>query len=179
MQHPPCFFTISNRLLLGGNCVKEKKYLDFLGGLVLLMLSVIIIIASVLMHIKSGEAFYLSPGLMPMILGIALLFCSLFYFAESLKDGGFSARICETREWFHAVVSDKTTHSMAVGVIIMAVYTFLLMSFLPFWLSSLIFMIILMGYLKAESPVKILLISGGAVALIVLLFQVLFRVPLP
>ena len=91
MQHPPCFFTISNRLLLGGNCVKEKKYLDFLGGLVLLMLSVIIIIASVLMHIKSGEVFYLSPGLMPMILGIALLFCSLFYFAESLKDGGFSA----------------------------------------------------------------------------------------
>ena len=75
MQHPPCFFTISNRLLLGGNCVKEKKYLDFLGGLVLLMLSVIIIIASVLMHIKSGEVFYLSPGLMPMILGIALLFC--------------------------------------------------------------------------------------------------------
>ena len=69
---------------------------------------------------------------MPMILGIALLFCSLFYFAESLKDGGFSARICETREWFHAVVSDKTTHTMAVGVIIMAVYTFLLMSFLPF-----------------------------------------------
>ena len=76
----------------------------------MLMLSVIIIIASVLMHIKSGEVFYLSPGLMPMILGIALLFCSLFYFAESLKDGGFSARICETREWFHAVVSDKTTY---------------------------------------------------------------------
>ena len=55
------FFTISNRLLRGGNCVKGKKYLDFLGGLALLMLSVIIIIASVLMHIKSGEAFYLSP----------------------------------------------------------------------------------------------------------------------
>lgn len=68
---------------------------------------------------------------------------------------------------------------MAIGVLIMALYTFVLLSFLPFWLSSLIFMIILMLYLKAESPVKILVISGGAVALIVLLFQVLFRVPLP
>ena len=63
--------------------MKGKKYLDFLGGLALLMLSVIIIIASVLMHIKSGEAFYLSPGLMPMILGIALLFCSLFFLQKA------------------------------------------------------------------------------------------------
>ena len=138
MQHPPCFFTISNRLLLGGNCVKEKKYLDFLGGLVLLMLSVIIIIASVLMHIKSGEVFYLSPGLMPMILGIALLFCSLFYFAESLKDGGFSARICETREWFHAVVSDKTTHSMAVGVIIGGAFSSIITSLVDDILSPIL-----------------------------------------
>ena len=166
-------------MLEGGIDLNEKKYLDFLGDLTLIVLSAAIIIASVFMHMESGEVLYLSPGLMPMILGTALLFCSLFYFAQSLKDGGFSARIQETREWFHNTVSDKTTHSMTVGVLIMAFYTFVLLSFLPFWLSSLIFMIILMLYLKAESPVKILVISGGAVALIVLLFQVLFRVPLP
>ena len=159
--------------------MNEKKYLDFLGGLALMVLSVAIIIASILMHLESGEVLYLSPGLMPLILGVALLFCSIFYFAQSLKDGGFSVRLQETKEWFHRTVADKTTHSMAIGVLIMALYTFVLLSFLPFWLSSLIFMIILMLYLKAESPVKILVISGGAVALIVLLFQVLFRVPLP
>lgn len=166
-------------MLEGGIDVNEKKYLDFLGGLALMVLSVAIIIASILMHLESGEVLYLSPGLMPLILGVALLFCSIVYFAQSLKDGGFSVRLQETKEWFHRTVSDKTTHSMAIGVLIMALYTFVLLSFLPFWLSSLIFMIILMLYLKAESPVKILVISGGAVALIVLLFQVLFRVPLP
>lgn len=159
--------------------MNEKKYLDFIGGLALMLLSAAVIAASIGMHLESGEALYLSPGLMPLILGIALLFCSAVYFAGSLKDGGVSARGREIRQWLSETGKDRTVRSMAAGVGIMAVYTFVLMNFLPFWLSSLIFMVALMGYLKAETPVKILVISGGAVALIVILFQVLFRVPLP
>lgn len=159
--------------------MNDKKYIDFMGAVALLVFSIAVIIGSILLYQESGEVFYLSPGLMPLVLGAALLFTSFLHFLESLKDGGLKGRCQEVKEWFGTVVKDKTSHSMLIGVLIMAVYIYVLLSFLPFWLSSLIFMVILMLYLKAASPVRILLISAIAVALIVLLFQVMFRVPLP
>lgn len=159
--------------------MSEHKHYDFMGSIALLILSAAVIGGSIKLYLDTGEPMYVSPGLMPLILGIALLLCSILYLAGSLKDGGVKARSAEIKEWAALLVKDKTVHSMVVGVIIMAVYVFVLMSFLPFWLSSLIFMIGLMFYLKSTTPVRILLLSGGAVAGIVLLFQVLFRVPLP
>lgn len=157
----------------------EKKHLDFISAVALIIFSAAIILSSIQMYNKAGEIMYLSPALMPLILGIALLFCSVIYLAESLKDGGVRTRWNEFTAWFKPVLKDDTVHGMVIGVVIMAVYTFVLMSFLPFWISSIIFIIALMLYLKAASPARIALIAVGAVGLIVLLFQVLFRVPLP
>lgn len=159
--------------------MSENKHYDFMGSCVMLILSVAVICGSLKLYIDAGEPMYLSPALMPLILGIALLFCSILYMVGSLKNGGIKARAAEIKEWAAMLVKDKTIHSMIVGVIIMAIYVFVLMSFLPFWISSLIFIIGLMFYLKATTPVRILLLSAAAVGGIVLLFQVLFRVPLP
>ena len=68
---------------------------------------------------------------------------------------------------------------MFIGVVLMAVYTFILIEILPFWIATFLFMFLLMYFLDAGSLVKILLVSAASVALIVLLFQVCFRVPLP
>ncbi len=159
--------------------MNDKKYIDFMGAVALILFSIAVIVGSILLHQDTGEVFYLSPGLMPFILGVALLFTSILHLADSLKNGGASARTKEVREWFGRVVRDKTCHGMLIGVLIMAAYIYVLLSFLPFWLSSVIFMVVLMMFLKSASPVRILLISVIAVALIVLLFQVMFRVPLP
>lgn len=159
--------------------MSENKHFDFMGSIVLSVASLFIILSGYGIYEKSGELMHVSPGLLPIILGVAMLLCSLLLFFSSLKDGGASKRVEEIKEWIGIIFKSETTISMLVGTVIMGVYTFVLLSILPFWLASLLFMIFLMIYLNATSIVKILILSGGGVALVVLLFQVLFRVPLP
>ena len=68
---------------------------------------------------------------------------------------------------------------MVIGVVLMALYTFVLLGMLPFWLATFLFMLLLMYFLEAGSIVKIVLISVLVTGLVILLFQVCFRVPLP
>ena len=68
--------------------MNDKKFIDFMGAVALLVFSIAVIIGSILLYQESGEVFYLSPGLMPLVLGIALLFTSFLHFLESLKDDG-------------------------------------------------------------------------------------------
>lgn len=159
--------------------MSEHKHYDFLGAVVILLLSGAVIFGSIKLYTDAGEPMYLSPGLMPLILGISLLLCGILYLIGSLKNGGLKARLAEIKAWAAMLTKDEATRSMITGVAIMAVYVFILMHFLPFWIASLLFMAGLMFYLKATTPVRILLLSTAAVGGIVLLFQVLFRVPLP
>jgi hypothetical protein len=68
---------------------------------------------------------------------------------------------------------------MALGILILAAYTFILAPVFPFWLSTLLFMIFLIGVLNATSIVYNVLISAVTVGSIMLVFRVIFRVPLP
>lgn len=159
--------------------MEHKKHFDFLTSLVLIAVSAYIAAAGFGIYQDAGEPMYVSPGLFPIVLGIALALCSVFLLLQSLKGGGASARCAELKQWAGTVLKEPTCISMLIGTLIMGIYTYLLLSLLPFWLASLLFMILLMMYLNSGSVVKILLISGGAVAGVVALFQVLFRVPLP
>lgn len=160
--------------------MSENKHFDFLSAIVLIVLAAAILIGSLSIGREAGEVWYLSPGLMPGVLGAALLLCSILQLVSSLKDGGAAVRWAETHAWAKATFfGNPVTVRMLVGVALMAVYTFVLMHFFSFWLASLLFMIALLLYLKAAKPVKALLFAGCAVGLIVLLFQAFFRVPLP
>lgn len=159
--------------------MNEKKHLDFISSVVLILFSFAVILGSISMYQKAGEVLYLSPALMPLILGIALLGCSVVSFCGSIKEYGVSGRIREAVCWFSGIVKEETTKGMLRGTLIMFAYVFVLLKFLPFWISSILFICILMFTMKAEKPVKIGLLAVGSVGLIVLLFQVLFRVPLP
>ncbi len=157
----------------------DKKRFDFVASLVMLALSVYVIFESVRMYQKAGKVLYLSPALVPLMLGILLCLLSMLLLLGSLKNGGFGKRLQEIKEYFSQVAKDSNTSRMLIGVLLMALYTFVLIEILPFWISTFIFMFLLMYFLEAGSLVKISVISAGAVALIIFLFQVCFRVPLP
>lgn len=159
--------------------MNEKKHLDFISSIVWIIFSVVVILGSIQMYQKAGEVIYLSPSLMPLILGIALFGCSIVNLLESIKEDGFKGQWKEFTGWFQGTVKEQSTKAMLMGTLIMAFYVFVLMSFLPFWLSSIMFICSLMFYMKAAKPAKIALLAVASVGLIVLLFQVLFRVPLP
>lgn len=159
--------------------MNEKKHLDFISSIVLIIFSGAVILGSIQMYQKAGEVIYLSPALMPLILGIALFGCSIVNLLGSVKGSSFKGQWNEFTGWLRTAVKEPTTKAMLMGTLIMAVYVFVLMSFLPFWISSIIFICVLMFYMKAAKPVRIAMLALGSVGLIVLLFQVLFRVPLP
>ncbi len=168
----------------------EKKTKDFIFSIVLCALSIYVMVEGVAIYRRVAlppykiTQFSLSPGFLPVILGGVLLLCSLLLFIQSIAGGqGFvgsiKARCIDIGKWFGPALHDKDMYYTIGGVLIMGIYTFVLMTFLPFWIASLLFLVGIMFYLHAQKWWKILLISAGAVGLIVLLFQVVFKAALP
>lgn len=152
---------------------------DFISSIVILLLSVYVLFESRNIYVKAGKLLHLSPALIPMMLGTVLLVLSIILMASSLKDGGAGARISEFKSCMKAVKEDPNTMRMLIGVVLMALYTFVMLGMLPFWIATFLFMLLLMYFLEAGSIVKIVLISVVVTALIIFLFQICFRVPLP
>ena len=157
----------------------NRKMKDFLSSIVLLLLSFFVLFESFGIYRKAGKLLYLSPALIPLMLGGILLILSIVLLLESLKDGGTKARTQEMKSMLQDIKKDPNSFRMLVGVVLMALYTFVLLGLLPFWLSTFLFMLLLMYFLEAGSLVKIASVSLVVTILIIFLFQVCFRVPLP
>lgn len=156
-----------------------RKMKDFVSSIVLLLLSFFVLFESWQIYQKAGKLLYLSPALIPLILGCILLLLSVVLLVGSLKDGGAGARVQEMKTLFQDIKKDPNSFRMLVGVVLMGVYTFVLLGLLPFWLATFLFMLLLMYFLEAGSLVQIVSVSVIVTVLIIFLFQVCFRVPLP
>ena len=155
----------TGRIRRGDILENNKKMKDFMSSAVIFILALYVLFEGYNIYTKSGKLLYLSPALIPLMLGTILLVLSIVLFAESLKEGGMQA--------------DPNTMRMLVGVVLMGLYTFVLLGMLPFWLATFLFMLLLMYFLEAGSIVKIVVISVLVTGLVIFLFQVCFRVPLP
>lgn len=153
--------------------------LNFIGSLVLTLFSIAVLWGSVNIYLRAEEPVHSSPGLMPGMLGVALLLCSLLLFRQSVKDDGVRTRLAEAKDWIVDLARHTDTRNTVIGIALMAVYTFVLVHVLQFWVASLIFTVAMLGFLRATKWYLVLLISGLTVGGIVLLFSVVFNVPLP
>ena len=153
----------------------NNKMKDFISSAVIFSLSLYVLFEGYNIYTKSGKLLYLSPALIPLMLGTILLVLSIVLFTGSLKEGGLQARAAELKAWSGEVKADRGTMRMLVGVVLMGLYTFVLL----FWLATFLFMLLLMYFLEAGSIVKIVVISVLVTGLVIFLFQVCFRVPLP
>lgn len=159
--------------------MQTKKLFDFMASCVMIALGMYVALAGVGINKDVGGVYYNGPGFLPMILGIALTGCSLLLLLGSLKGGGLGARLAEMKSWAREGLHSKDAAISLIGTIIMFLYSFVLFRLVPFWLSSFIFLVCIMAYLKATRLLKVLLISACTVAVIVVFFQVGFRVQLP
>jgi len=150
-----------------------------MASCVMIALGIYVFVAGVGINKDVGGIYYDAPGFLPIMLGIALTGCSLLLLVASLKDGGFGARMVEMKAWGRERLHSKDAAISLIGMGIMFVYSFVLFKLVPFWLSSFIFLVGIMAYLKATRLLKGLLISACTVAVIVVFFQVGFRVELP
>jgi len=159
--------------------MQTKKLFDFMASCVMIVLGIYVFVAGVGINKDVGGVYYDAPGFLPVMLGIALTGCSLLLLVASLKDGGLGARMVELKAWGRGRLHSKDAAISLIGMGIMFVYSFVLFRLVPFWLSSFIFLVGIMAYLKATRLLKGLLISACTVAVIVVFFQVGFRVQLP
>jgi hypothetical protein len=159
--------------------MENKTHFDFIASIVLVLLGIYVIIAGYGIVIDAKEPFQVSPGLFPVMLGYILVFCSLLLFLDSTRGRGLKLTVEEARDWWKETTRSRNIRVTLTGILIMFVYTFILLPLLPFWLSSLVFMAVLMFFLHAAAPFKIILISACTVAAVVVFFEVCFGVPLP
>jgi hypothetical protein len=154
---------------------------EFFSSIVLLLVSAFVLHQSFLIHADARVALAVSPALLPLFLGNCLLVCSIILLVRTLRGQTAGALACAvgeyTKQWFQS----KETDSLRIlgGIAILGSYIFIFIPFFEFWLSSSLFLALLMVFLRAASFVKIGLLTVGAVGGIILLFQVLFKVSLP
>jgi len=159
--------------------VDKQTHFDFVTSIGLMILSLVMIVDSYRMGIDVGGALYASPGMLPMVLALLLLLTSAMLLRRSIRSGSVRQHLAGFVSWFNAFGKSLMAREMMLGALILALYTFLLAPRLPFWMSTSIFMILLMAILRATSLVKNLLITALVVGSIYGIFQMIFHVPLP
>ena len=155
------------------------KHLDFITSIVLMLVCIVYSVMAYGYYVKSKSPFYASPGFMPIIIAVSLFLLSLSLMLQSLKNSSLKENIRRFLEAIPRGVKSIRFRQSIIGLAIFWVYIFVLMRFLPFWLSSLILVFSSFLFLKAAKPVKSAIIAILSVGGIVLLFQFIFRVPMP
>ncbi len=134
------------------------------------------------------EQFRVSPGMLPMVLGWGLVLFSSVLLATSIRGGGMALLGSHVKTAIQRIVGsfrNRDMQSMMISTVIMFVYTFVILGLrignwqMPFWAGAILFLLMLIGYLRATKWWTILVCSGVSVALIVLLFEVVFKTSLP
>ena len=107
------------------------------------------------------------------------MFTSVLLFARTVKNVGIAGNIQIVKSWFDTFVKNKETQNMLKGIAILAIFTFFLLPRFPFLLASVIFMFVLMKVMDAGSNLKIGVIALTVSVSVYVLFQVIFKIPLP
>lgn len=165
-----------------------RKLKDFIFAIVLILLGSYVIIEGMNIYHKAAQKpykvtqFTVSPGFLPVLLGIALVFTALILLIGSFKGEKLGEALAARKEEF--AVWSKTAWNadvlnMTIGCLLMFIYTFFLMQVLPFWAASVIFLIAMFVFLRIGPVWKSVLLAVLVVALIVLLFKYGFGAALP
>src|SRR5665647_685606 len=101
--------------------------------------------------------------MLPMVLAILLLFTSYLLLKRSIRRNGVGNNVTDFLSWFGIFRKSKPAQEMLLGGMVLALYTFILAPRLPFWISTSIFMVFIMGILNATSILKNVLITAVVV----------------
>ena len=159
--------------------MESRKHVDFISSIIIGIVAVYVIVDSIRMHIDSGEVIYYSPGIIPFIFGVGLLICTVMLLIRSLKGTNVKASLQKVIENGIAFTKTETAKTAFFGLLIMMAYIFILLPLTNFVISTFIFLVVFMLFMKAGNVVKSLIVSAITVALVYLLFVKAFGVPLP
>lgn len=157
---------------------------DFLAGVICFAVSIYVMCKSVTFWKEDYvDVFYYSSGLMPMIIGICLCIFSIIYIIRTIKENNFKDCLTDLKNFFVEFVKNKQVHKALVGIVIFWIYIFLMLGKMPFWFATFIILSTLLLFINWEKNwrkiVNLLIISAASTGMIILIFQVIFKVPMP
>lgn len=157
---------------------------ELLASIVIFAVSIFVIIMS-FVYWKDDyvDEFYYSSGLMPFIIGVALLLMSILYFRRTIKEHSISECFKDLGDFCVTFVKSKNVHKSLIILLMFFIYIYLMVGKLPFWLATFIALSVILIYVNFEKSwkkmLKMILISACATGSIILVFQVIFKVPMP
>ena len=163
----------------------QTRYgIDLIAGVVTFAVSIYVMIKSITFWKEDFvDVFYYSAGLMPMMIGISLFIFSALYIRRTLKEHPLKECLLDIKKFSIEFVKSKDVHKALIGLVIFWIYIFLMLGRMPFWLATFVTLSALLLFINWKKSVKqilkLLLISGVSTFMIILIFQIIFKVPMP
>ena len=163
----------------------QTRYgIDLIAGIVTFAVSIYVMIKSITFWKEDFvDVFYYSAGLMPMMIGACLFIFSTIYIIRTLKEHSLKECLLDIKNFSIEFVKNKNVHKALIGLVIFWIYIFLMLGKMPFWLATFITLSALLLFINWKKSFKkiaiLLLISAVATFAIILIFQIIFKVPMP
>ncbi|MCF7934710.1 MAG: hypothetical protein K9M84_09695 [Spirochaetia bacterium] len=131
-----------------------RKY-DFISSIVLIIVSCIILIGAFRMPMQGSFAgvqnqWYVSPALMPLIIGFGLLLLSLVLLLNSFISGGVSLFFQDLKKYDRSAGMNEKTLRVIMLVLMLFNYIYLMIPRVDFFLSTSLFLLCVVGVFYIE-----------------------------
>ena len=161
----------------------QTRYgIDLIAGVVIFAVSIYVMIKSITFWKEDFvDVFYYSAGLMPMMIGACLFIFSALYIRRTLKEHSLKECLKDIKNFSIEFVKNKNVHKALVGLVIFWIYIFLMLGKMPFWIATFVTLSALLIFINWQRSwiLLLLLISAVATFMIILIFQIIFKVPMP
>ena len=159
---------------------KKLRSADILSSIVLIIIGVAVCINSARLILDNPDTqhrFYVSAGLVPLIFGILLIITSTTVLINGIKDGG-NIKIFSPGHIWKAIRSEAGLTTIFIYAWI-GIYIFVFLRILPYFISTLLFMVIFMMKFYSKHPVAVLVISVLVSGITTYIFGSVVNIPLP
>lgn len=169
---------------------QQLRRVDFLFSLVLIAFGVAILIAAYDMPWSSHQtgisgSWYLSPGLLPAILGALLIIFSLNILAHAVSAGGHRDVWGLIKNGLIGVAGNRAFHKSILSIVVLSAYIFGLLGNVNYYIATGLYLFVFMVLFHHKSKsvllnLSLLVIIAVAVPVVVgYLFSHYLDVPLP
>ena len=126
---------------------------------------------------EDGDPFFISSGFLPLVGGVLLIALSIGMLVNGLREGG-SLKLFAPKKVWSALISTAGLNTLFIYAWI-AIYVFVLMRILPYFLSTLIFLVVFTTRYYKKNTLTAILVSVAATLIVTFMFGGIAKIPQP
>ncbi|MGI6226546.1 MAG: tripartite tricarboxylate transporter TctB family protein [Peptococcales bacterium] len=154
--------------------MKKREAYFYLG----LMVACLIYLYSTVSSLPLGTIKSPGPGFVPLLIGSGAFVLSAFLFAASLKSITVNAKtstVDKAKENSNNILMTDSFKKIMLFIVIMVIYIYLF-DMVNFFINTFVMMVLLAKLFSLEGWIKPILMSGGFVGSVYIIFTKLFKI---